>query len=67
MDSEEWERWPDELSRRAREALEALQAGRPADAVDVLDELLSDLGTRRQTASDMANRRFEPSTDDRHL
>jgi hypothetical protein len=67
VDSDEWEQWPDDLTDRAREVVEAMHAGRAAEAVDLLDELISDLGARRQTASDMANRRFGPSADDRHL
>lgn len=61
-----WGDWPQDLSDRAGEALEELRAGRPALAVDVIDELISDLDARRQILADMANRRFEPSTDDRH-
>jgi hypothetical protein len=45
--------------------LDELRAGHPDLAVDVIDELISDLGARRQILAEGANRRFEPSTDDR--
>ena len=62
-----WEYWPNELSDQAREALDQVRAGRPDLALDVIDELISDLGARRQILADMVNRRFEPSTDDRYV
>jgi hypothetical protein len=61
-----WEQWPEKLSGRAHQVLEELRAGRPGVAVDLIDELISDLGARRQILADSANRRFEPSTDDRN-
>ena len=60
-----WERWPERLSSRAHQVLDELRAGHPDLAVDVIDELISDLGARRQILAEGANRRFEPSTDDR--
>jgi hypothetical protein len=67
MDGEglSWERWPERLSSRAHKVLEELRAGHPDLAVEVIDELISDLGERRQILAEGANRRFEPSTDDR--
>jgi hypothetical protein len=69
MDGEDlsWEQWPEKLSSRARQVLEQVQTGHPDLAVDVIDELISDLGYRREILAEGANRRFEPSTDDRHI
>ncbi|MGC7098281.1 hypothetical protein ACPZ19_26720 [Amycolatopsis lurida] len=61
-----WERWPQGLSSQADEVVAELRAGRPGVALDVLDALINDLTARRETLADLANRRFEPSTDDRH-
>lgn len=61
-----WQDWPQRLSGNARQATEELAAGRPGEALVILDELMSDLAERRRIVADIANRRFEPSTDDRH-
>jgi transposase len=62
-----WQQWPDGLRSQARQVLAQWQAGRPGAAVDLVDELMSDLAARRATLADSANRVFEPSTDDRNL
>lgn len=60
-----WEHWPDSLRAHAQNVLTHLRSGHPQNAVEVLDELLADLLARRNSLADSANRRFEPSTDDR--
>jgi hypothetical protein len=66
-EDQSWEQWPERLSSRAHQVLEQIRTGHPDLAVDVIDELISDLGSRREILAEGANRRFEPSTDDRHL
>ena len=60
-----WDTWPQGLTDRARYVVDELQAGRPVQALSGLDELIGDLAARRRTVAEIANRRFEPSTDDR--
>lgn len=62
-----WARWPRWLSCRAYEITAEVRAGHPSAALDGLDALIADLEARRQTVIDIANRHFEPSTDDRNL
>lgn len=61
-----WQRWPEALRRSGYEVLAHLGAGHPQNALEVVDELLTDLLARRESLADSANRRFEPSTDDRN-
>ncbi|EHR61886.1 hypothetical protein [Saccharomonospora cyanea] len=61
-----WQRWPEALRTRGQDVLTYLNAGHPQDALEVIDELLADLLARRDSLADTANRRFEPSTDDRN-
>lgn len=60
-----WENWPQWLTDRAKDATEALQTGRPETALSTLDAMIADIDARRQDVADIANRHFEPSTDDR--
>jgi hypothetical protein len=60
-----WEDWPQALRDHGQQVLDAMRSGHPLTAVDVLDELISDLTERRRTMAEVANRRFEPSTDER--
>ncbi len=61
-----WQQWPEGLRLRGHQILGQLRSGHPEHAVDLLDELLADLLSRRETLADSANRQFEPSTDDRN-
>jgi hypothetical protein len=61
-----WERWPDGSSGRAHQVLRPVSAAHPDAAVDLLDQLLGDLHVWRRILAEITNRRFEPSTDDRH-
>lgn len=61
-----WERWPDGCGGRAHQVLKHVSGAHPDAAVDLLDELIGDLDARRRTLAELTNRRFEPSTHDRH-
>lgn len=63
--SPSWEHWPRGLSDQADQVVTELRAGHPVAALDLLDALINDLTARRETLAEVANRRFEPSTDDR--
>ncbi|WAL69355.1 hypothetical protein ORV05_16790 [Amycolatopsis cynarae] len=62
-----WLQWPDGLKDIALEVLARWQAGHPGEAVDLIDEMLADLASRREFLGESANRLYEPSTDDRNL
>lgn len=61
-----WSRWPDGLRDLALEVLARWQDGHPGAAVDLIDEMLGDLASRREFLGESANRLYEPSTDDRN-